>query len=179
MDFKGSKTEKNLYKTFAGESRARNKYTLYAEKAKEEGYRWVGDVFEVTAHNELAHAREVFEWLKLLGTTKENLIAATMGETEEFKNMYKIFEDEAREEGFVEIADFYKELREAEEAHDKRFRNIIDKLEKGELFKDPNGDKWICTNCGYIYGGQEVPKNCPLCKYPRAYYKPYCEKTNE
>lgn len=175
MDFKGSKTEKNLYRTFAGESRARNKYTLFAEKAREEGYNWVGEIFDTTAHSELGHAREVFQWLKLLGSTKDNLFAVIQGEVEEYSTIYKKFEDEAREEGFKEIADFYKELREVEEHHTKRYQDVLEKLEKGEMFKGLQNSKWICMNCGYIYGGPDVPLNCPLCEYPRAYFKPSCE----
>lgn len=179
MELKGSKTEKNLYRTFAGESRARNKYNLYAEKARKDGYQWVGEIFDTTAHNEFAHAREVYnKYLCLLGTTKENLIDAIMGETEEYKVLYKKFEMEAREEGFMDIADFYKELREVEEHHEERFKNLFDKLEDGTMFKGPEESKWICMNCGYVHEGMDAPLVCPLCKYPRAYFKPYCEITN-
>ena len=121
MDLKGSKTEKNLYRAFAGESRARNKYSLYAEKARQEGYQWVGNIFDLTALNELAHARRVYkDYLKLVCNTKENLVDAICGETDEFKNIYAKFEQEAREEGFIDIANFFKELREVEEDHAKR-----------------------------------------------------------
>ncbi|ATD55821.1 rubrerythrin family protein [Clostridium chauvoei] len=179
MDLKGSKTEKNLYRTFAGESRARNKYNLYATKAREEGYQWVGEIFDVTAMNEFAHAREVYKkYLGLVGTTKENLIDAIMGETEEYKDLYKRFEREAREEGFMGIADFYKELAEVEEHHQERYKKLYDKLEDGTMFKGPEESKWICMNCGYIHEGSDAPLVCPLCKYPRAYFKPYCEITN-
>ena len=111
MDLKGSKTEQNLYRTFAGESRARNKYTLYAEKARVDGYRWVAEIFDETAGNELAHAREVLgRYLKLIGCTKDNLLDSSLGETNEADNVYKKFEEDARNEGFNDIADFYKEL---------------------------------------------------------------------
>lgn len=179
MDLKGSKTEKNLYRTFAGESRARNKYNLYAEKARAEGYEWVAEVFDTTAINELAHARRVYlELLKLVCNTKENLVDAICGETSEYKDLYAKFEREAEEEGFKEIADFYKELREVEEAHSERFKKLYDKLNNGVMFSGPQDSKWVCMNCGYIHEGTEAPDKCPLCGYPKAYFKPYCEIKN-
>ena len=179
MDLKGSKTEKNLLKTFAGESRARNKYDLYAEKARLDGYQWVGQIFNETALNEYAHARRSYgQLLNRVGTTKNNLLDAVMGETAEFREIYKMFEKEAREEGFDEIGDFYKELREVEESHSEKFQYLYDKLEDGTMFKGPTESKWICMNCGYIHEGMEAPLVCPLCKYPRAYFKPLCEITN-
>ena len=142
MDLRGSKTEKNLYRTFAGESRARNKYNLYAEKARAEGYQWVAEVFDSTAINELAHARRVYlELLKLVCNTKENLVDAICGETSEYTELYAKFEREAREEGFKEIADFYKELREVEEAHSERFKKLYDKLNNGVMFSGPEDSK--------------------------------------
>lgn len=176
MDLKGSKTEKNLYRTFAGESRARNKYTLYAEKAKKEGYRGIAEVFEITADNELAHARKVYgDFLNLICSTKENLMDAICGEMDEDDNIYAKFEREAREEGFSEIADFYKELREVEEEHAKRFKKLYDKLKDDRIFSGSKDSKWICMNCGYIHEGGEAPSKCPLCSYPKSYFKEYCE----
>lgn len=176
MDLKGSKTEKNLYRTFAGESRARNKYNLYGEKARIEGYQWIASVFDETAINEMAHGRRVYaQFLGLVGSTKENLKDSIMGETEEYKNIYKRFEEEARAEGFTDIADFYKELQEVEESHAERYMMLLDKIEKGNIFKGNADSKWVCMNCGYIHEGEEAPKVCPLCKYPQAYFKPQCE----
>ncbi|MGG7177999.1 rubrerythrin family protein [Clostridium paraputrificum] len=176
MDIKGSKTEKNLYKTFAGESRANTKYTLYAEKARCDGYRWVGEIFDETAGNERAHAREAFSrFLKKINGTEENLIDAAMGEAEESKKIYKEFEEIARKEGFVEIADFYKELQEVEESHGKRFIKLADKIKNDRIFKSLDTMLWQCMNCGYIHEGKEAPIYCPLCKYPRDYFKPYCQ----
>lgn len=173
MNLKGSKTEKNLYRTFAGESRARTKYTLYGEKARQEGYQWVGEVFDETALNELAHARRVYAgFLKLVGTTKDNLMDAINGESDEYKSIYKQFENEAREEGFTEIADFYKELQEVEESHANRYENLYDRLVSGTMFKGNKTSKWCCMNCGYIHEGDTVPMVCPLCKYPQGYFKP-------
>lgn len=105
---KGSETEKNLYKTFAGECRARTKYNLFSEKAKEEGYMWVSEIFNITAENEYAHAREAYKrYLECIKDTEENLMAAAIGETEEFKDIYKGYEETARKEGFKEIAHFF------------------------------------------------------------------------
>lgn len=176
MDLKGSRTEKNLYRTFAGESRANTKYTLYGEKARQEGYQWVGEIFDATAHNELAHARRVFgQFLKMVNSTSENLLDSINGETEEYKCIYKKFEQEAREEGFNDIADFYKELQEVEEAHAEMYKKLYDKLQDGTMFSGPRDSRWCCMNCGYIHEGPEAPLICPLCKYPRAYFKPLCE----
>ena len=176
MDLKGSKTEKNLYKTFAGESRANTKYTLYAEKARCDGYRWVGEIFDETAGNERAHAREAFgRFLKKINGTEENLIDAAMGEADESKKIYKEFEDIARKEGFVEIADFYKELQEVEENHGKCFIKLAEKIKNDKIFKSADVTMWQCMNCGYIHEGKEAPRYCPLCKYPREYFKPYCQ----
>lgn len=179
MDIKelyGSETVKNLLKTFAGESRARNKYNFYAEKAREEGYQYIASVFDETAANEYAHAREVYaRYLGMVSSTEENLLDAMKGETEEFTKLYKEFEETARNEGFNQIADFYKELREVEEAHDKKFKELYEKIQNNTVFKGGADSLWKCMNCGYIYEGEEVPMVCPLCKFPRAYFKPYCD----
>ncbi|MEG1004058.1 rubrerythrin family protein [Clostridium sp.] len=177
MNLKGSNTEKNLYKTFAGESRARNKYNLYAEAAREEGYRWVGEIFDETAANEYAHARESFKrYLKKIGSTEENLIDSAMGEKEEDENIYKEFERVANEEGFKEIAAFYKELREVEDSHKKRFLSLAERIKNDKMFKSDKVTYWQCMNCGYIHEGTEAPLVCPLCKYKREYFMPYCKK---
>ena len=174
MNLKGSITERNLYKTFAGESRARTKYSLYAEKARCEGYRWVGEIFDETSDNEKAHAREAFNrYLNKNKCTEENLREAAKGEAEESKKIYKEFEDIARKEGFIEIADFYKELQEVEEIHGKRFLNLADRIKNNSMFESDEVKLWQCMNCGYVYEGKEAPKNCPLCKYPKSFFKPY------
>lgn len=175
-DLKGSETEKNLYKTFAGEARARAKYFMFAEKAKEEGYQEIAEVFEETGKNEYAHSREVFNrYLGNVKTTEDNLKTAIAGETEEFEMLYKQFEETARKEGYNEIADFYKELREVEESHQERFKILKDKVASGTVFTSKEPIAWVCMNCGYIHEGTEAPKVCPLCKYPRAYFKEKCE----
>ena len=176
MNLKGSKTEKNLYRTLAGESKARTLYTLFGEKARKDGYQWVGQIFDETAGNELAHARKVYNsFLNLLGDTKENLKEAFTGESNEYKDIYKGFEETAREEGFDNIADFYKELREVEESHSNRYKDLYNRIETGTMFKGNDESIWVCMNCGYIHEGAEAPLICPLCSYPRAYFKPYCE----
>ncbi|MCX7904805.1 MAG: rubrerythrin family protein [Caloramator sp.] len=176
MNLKGSKTEQNLLKTFAGESRARNKYSFFAEKAKEEGYEFIASVFNETSDNEKAHARRVFnDFLKLNKTTAENLLEAAMGEAYESEKMYKEFETIARQEGFIEIADFYKELAETEEYHRERFNAILQNLKSGKIFRRDSEMKWHCRNCGYIHEGLEAPERCPLCGFPRSFYEIYCE----
>ena len=154
MQLKGSKTERNLLSTFAGESRARNKYTFYAEKAEKEGYEYVASIFNATANNEKAHAREVFNrFLKMNKNTNDNLKDAAQGEAFESSNLYKQFEKEARVEGFIEVADFYKELQEVEESHELRFMKIYENLQAGMMFKRKIDAKWQCMNCGYIHVG--------------------------
>lgn len=172
MNLKGSKTEKNLFKTFAGESRARNKYSFYADRAREDGFMYVGEIFDETAGNEKAHAREVYRrFLDRISNTKNNLIEAAIGESEESKVIYKEFEEIAREEGFDEIADFYKELQEVEDHHKERFLELAKRLKEGKMFKSEREVGWLCLNCGYIYEGKEAPMRCPLCRYPRSYFK--------
>lgn len=172
MNLKGSKTEKNLLKTFAGESRARNKYNLYAEKAKSEGYMWIAEVFESIALNEYAHAREVYKrYLDRVCCTKNNLIESAISEAEESKVVYKNFENMAREEGFDEIADFYKELQEVEESHKEKFLDLAKRVKDNMIFASEKKSYWKCLNCGYIYEGCEAPEKCPLCRYPKSYFK--------
>ncbi|MBK1813965.1 rubrerythrin family protein [Clostridium sp. YIM B02505] len=176
MKIKDSETLKNLLKTFAGESRARNKYNLYAEKARQEGFVWIGQVFDLTASNEYTHAREVWaKYLSMVKSTEENLLDAMEGEGEETDKIYKEFEEVARKEGFEAIADFYKELREVEESHRERFKDIYEKVRCGAVFKSSTESVWRCMNCGYIYEGKQVPEVCPLCKFPRAYFEPLTE----
>lgn len=176
---KGSETEKNLFRTFAGESRACVKYTLFAERAKLEGYQWLAEEFHNTSLNELAHARAAYSmFLGLVGTTVNNLKDAIAGETEEFTNIYKGFMETAEKEGYPEVATFYKELMEVEEEHSKNFKWLFDKLKAETIFKGNKDTKWYCMNCGYIYEGSEAPEVCPLCKFPRGYFKEYCDETS-
>jgi len=176
------KTYQNLLKAIAGESMARNKYTYYAEIAMKEGLVWIARVFEETADNERAHAQEELEKLKEkvemtntydihpLGTTLENLKNASAGEKYEFGVMYPDFEKTAREEGEDEIAILFKEISEVEEKHAERYDILVDRLEKGKLFKSDTEIEWKCLNCGYIHKGTNAPEKCPLCQKPQGYY---------
>ena len=187
MNFKGSETEKNLLKAFAGESQARNRYTYFASGAKKEGYEQIYGIFTETADNEKEHAKIFFEYLKnskgelleidaeypagKIGTTKENLLAAANGEKLEWGTLYPEFEKVARKEGFKEIADSFKEIAEVEEKHEKRYRKLLKNLKEGKVFKRNKVVAWKCRNCGYIHYGKEAPKKCPACKHPQAYYE--------
>lgn len=180
MKLKGSQTEKNLHKTFSGESRARGRYNLFAEKARKEGYNWVGDVFDEIAENEYAHSREVFKrFLGKVEGTEENLLDSIKAETKEYEKTYKEFEKVARKEGFEEIANFYKELREVEESHKERFEDLSERLKTNTMFKSDKVTYWKCLNCGYIHEGKKAPDACPLCNYPQKYFKPYTKGCNE
>lgn len=170
-ELKGTRTEQNLRKAFAGESMARNKYTYFASVAKKEGYEQMAAIFLETAENEKEHAKM---WAKLLGEigdTAANLKAAAEGENYEWTEMYKEFEAVAREEGFDKIADFFREVAEVEAEHEKRFRALLKNLEEGKVFKRDEEVKWQCRNCGYIHKGKEAPKVCPACEHPQAFYQ--------
>lgn len=171
MDLKGSKTEQNLLTAFAGESQARNKYTYFAEIASEEGYEQIAAIFMETAENEREHARREFEFLEELGDTDENLQAAADGEHYEWTDMYKAMEKDAREEGFDEIADFFKEVAEVEEEHEKRYLALLKNVKEGKVFKKDKEVRWKCRNCGYVHKGAEAPEECPACAFPQSYYE--------
>lgn len=172
---KGTKTEKNLWEAFAGESQARNKYTYWAAAAKEEGYEQIAGIFLETAENEKEHAKRAFKFLDGIGTTEENLEEAAKGENYEWTDMYKRMEKEAREEGFEEIADFFQETGEVEEEHEKRYRALLENIRKGRVFKRDEEVKWHCRNCGYVHEGKEAPEECPACIHPKAFYELLCE----
>ncbi|MFQ6136294.1 MAG: rubrerythrin [Candidatus Hydrothermarchaeales archaeon] len=169
------KTEENLWKAFAGESQARNKYTFFAEIAREAGFEQIAAIFEETADNEREHARRIFEFLKGIGDTKQNLKAGIEGEHYEWTEMYPSFEKVAREEGLDEIADFCKEVAEVEEQHEKRYRALLENVEKGTVFKKDKVVRWKCRNCGYVHEGIEAPDECPACKKPQSFYELLCE----
>ncbi len=170
-----SKTEENLKFAFAGESQARNKYTFFAEVAINEGFEQIAAIFEETAANEKAHAERLFNFLKGIGGTKQNLKTAIEGEHYEWTQMYSTFEREARKEGLTEIADALKEIAEVEEQHEKRYGKLLKNLEEGKVFKKEKVVKWKCRNCGYVYEGKEPPEKCPACGYPQSYYEQLCE----
>jgi rubrerythrin len=168
MDIKGSNTEKNLKTAFAGESQARNMYTYFADVAKKEGYGQIAESFMEAAENEKAHARKELGFLVEMGDTKSNLKAAADGEHHEWTGMYPGFEQIAREEGFTEIADFFKRVAEIEEYHEKRFLALLDNVERKKVFKKDKAVVWKCTDCGWIQREVEAPEECPTCKYPQS-----------
>ena len=171
MELKGTKTEQNLLTAFAGESQARNKYTYFATVAKEKGFEQIAGIFLETAENEREHAKREFDFLKGIGDTKVNLKAAAEGENYEHTQMYPEFERAAREEGFSEIADFFKEVGEVEEEHEKRYLALLKNLNEGMVFKKDKVVRWKCRNCGYVHEGIEAPEKCPACGFPQSYYE--------
>lgn len=181
---KGSETEKNLLKAFAGESQARNRYTYFSNVAKKEGYEQIAGIFEETANNEREHAEIFFKHLEggeveitasypagVIGKTAENLLAAAEGEHMEWGTLYPTFEKVARKEGFDKVADSFKEIGEVEERHEARYRKLLENVKKGEVFKKDKPTEWKCRNCGYVHEGPEAPKVCPACKHPQSYYE--------
>jgi rubrerythrin len=181
---KGSETEKNLLKSFAGESQARNRYTFFASVAKKEGYEQISAIFLETADNEKEHAKVFFKYLQggeleitasypagKIGNTSENLLNAANGENEEWETLYSEFEKTAREEGFDEIADSFKEIAEVEEKHEERYRKLLKNIQEGKVFKKDLVVEWKCRNCGYVHKGEEAPNVCPACNHPQSYYE--------
>jgi len=181
---RGSKTEKNLVKTFAGESQARNRYTYFASVARKDGFEQIAAIFEETADNEKEHAKIFFKHLEggdavieatypagKIGTTAENLLAAAEGEKMEWGTLYPGFEKVARGEGFNDIADSFKEIAEVEEKHEKRYRKLLENVKSNTVFKKDKVVRWKCRNCGYVYEGKEAPNVCPACKHPQSFYE--------
>ncbi|GAW91327.1 rubrerythrin [Calderihabitans maritimus] len=175
MDLKGSKTEANLWATFAGESQARNKYTYFGSIAKKEGFEQIAAIFLETAEHEKEHAKRALKFLGVLGSTEDNLKAAIEGENQEWTSIYKEFEKVAREEGFPEVAAFFREVARVEAEHEKRYRALLKNLQEGKVFIKDKPVKWQCRNCGYVYEGIEAPEECPACAHPRSFYQLLCE----
>ena len=186
---KGSKTEQNLLKAFAGESQARNRYTFFAKAAQKEGFEQIGAIFLETAENEGQHAKQFFKHLqggiveitaaypagKLEGSTAEHLAAAADGETEEWTDLYPAFADMAESEGFKDVANTFRQIAKVEEKHESRYRKLLDNVEKGQVFEKPETVKWICRKCGYVHEGTKALKVCPACQHPQAYQEVYAE----
>jgi len=181
---RGSKTEKNLVKAFAGESQARNRYTYFASVARKDGFEQIAAIFEETADNEKEHAKVFFKHLEggdvvieatypagKIGTTAENLLAAAEGEKMEWGTLYPGFEKVARDEGFNDIADSFKEIAEVEEKHEKRYRKLLENVKSNTVFKKDKVVRWKCRNCGYVHEGKEAPEVCPACKHPQSFYE--------
>ena len=171
MELKGSKTEKNLWDAFAGESQARNKYTYFASVAKKEGYVQIAKIFEETANNEKEHAKLWFKHLEGIGSTVDNLKAAAAGENYEWTDMYKRMADEAEEEGFTEIARQMRAVAEVEARHEARYNALAKNVETGEVFVRSGKNRWECLNCGAVVISEKAPELCPVCKHPRAYFE--------
>lgn len=173
MEFKGSKTEANLWEAFAGESKARNRYTFYASQAKKEGYEQIASIFETTADNEKEHAKLWFKYLcgGKIGTTAENLKAAAEGEHYEWTNMYKHMAETADAEGFKDIADTMRRIATVEKAHEERYAKLLKNVQDNLVFQCDKDTVWVCRNCGYVYVGKQAPAICPACKHPQAFFE--------
>jgi len=181
---KGTKTEQNLLKAFAGESQARNRYTYFAGQARKDGYMQIAAIFEETALNEKEHAKVFFQYLEggdveivasypagMIKDTKSNLEAAAAGENMEWTVLYQEFSKVAKDEGFPEVARSFKQIAEVEEFHEGRYRKLVKNISGSEVFKRKEKTKWHCTNCGYVHEGTEAPAECPACKHPQSYYE--------
>lgn len=181
---KGTKTEKNLLKAFAGESQAKNRYEFAAKVAKEEGYEQISGIFSETALQEQQHAKRFFRFLEggmveitasypagKTGNTSENLSAAADGEHEEWSELYPEFARIAEEEGFKEVAMAFKMIAKVEKHHEARYRKLYDNLEAGKVFKKDGKVTWKCRNCGFIHEGTVAPNQCPACQHPQAYFE--------
>lgn len=173
MNIKGTRTEKNLMDAFTGESAARTKYTLYAGAARREGYQQIAQFFEETAHNEKEHAEIWFKYLhdNRIGPTNGNLLDAAGGEHYEWEEMYRGFAEDARAEGFPEIAARFELVAAIEKRHEERYLRLLHNIEEGKVFKRPDKSVWICSNCGHIHEGAEAPDLCPVCSHPQAYFE--------
>lgn len=173
MEFKGSKTEKNLQEAFAGESQARNKYTYFASKAKKDGYVQISKIFEETAGNEKEHAEIWFKYLEGgdIHPTLDNLKAAAEGENYEWTDMYARMAKEAHEEGFEGIAARFEMVAEIEKEHENRYRKLLNNIKDGIVFSRDCDMVWQCSNCGHIVIGKKAPEICPVCSHPQSYFE--------
>jgi rubrerythrin len=186
---KGTRTERNLLNSFAGESQARSRYTFFASVAKKEGYEQIAGVFLETAEQEKEHAKKFFKYLEggkveitasypagIIATTAENLKAAAEGENEEWSILYKEFAEVAAEEGFPRIATTFRMVARVEAEHEARYLKLLARLEENKLFERDEETEWQCRNCGYVHKGKKAPEKCPACEHPQAFFEP--KKTN-
>lgn len=184
MSIKGTETEKNLLKAFAGESQARNRYTFFAKQAKKEGFVQISNIFLETAEQEKEHAKRFFKFLEgggveitamypagIIGTTAENLKAAAEGENEEWTELYPAFADIAEKEGFKDVATCFRMIAKVEVEHEKRYLRLLENVEKEKVFKKDEKTLWKCTNCGYVHEGTSAPAKCPACIHPQEYFQ--------
>jgi rubrerythrin len=185
---RGSRTELNLMAAFAGESQARNRYTYFASKAREEGFIQMAMIFEETASQEKEHAKRLFKFMEggetsitgafpsgVIGTTRDNLLAAAAGENHEWKSMYPDFAGIAEEEGYAAIATVFRSIAVAEKQHAKRYEKLASNIDADAVFKSDAPLVWRCLNCGYLYEGISAPQACPACAHPQAYFERLAE----
>lgn len=170
-ELKGSKTEQNLWEAFAGESQARNKYTFFASAAKKEGYEQIAALFLETAEQEKEHAKLHLKALGGIGDTIANLKAAADGEREEWTDMYPAMAEDARAEGFDEIARMFEGIGKIEREHQERYIALLSNVESGQVFQKKQKVKWRCRNCGFVHEGPMAAKKCPVCQHPQAYFE--------
>ncbi len=181
---KGTRTEHNLLASFAGESQARSRYTLFAEKAREEGYEQIAAVFLETAEQELSHARRFFSMLEggtveitaaypagVVGDTAKNLAEAAAGEREEWGELYESFAKTAQEEGFPQIANLYRLIAKVEQMHEQRYLKLLERLENGREFEEPEPIEWMCRKCGFTITAKSAPKRCPVCGMDQGWFE--------
>jgi rubrerythrin len=186
---KGTKTEQNLLKAFAGESQARTRYTFFASQAKKEGYEQIAGVFLETAEQEKEHAKRFFKFLEggmleitatypagIIGTTAQNLLEAAEGELEEWDVLYREFAEVAKEEGFSKISTAFRMIARVEAEHEARYRKLLANIEADEVFNKDEEIEWQCRNCGFVHKGKNAPNVCPACEHPQSYFEP--KKTN-
>ena len=171
MELKGTKTEKNLWDAFAGESQARNKYTYFASVAKKQGFEQIAEIFLKTAENEKEHAKLWFKHLGELGDTAANLKAAAEGENYEWTDMYDRMAKEAEEEGFTQIAAQFRAVAKVEKAHEERYQALLKNVLEEKVFEKSDVVVWECRNCGHLHIGVKAPKVCPVCAHPEAYFE--------
>lgn len=181
---KGTRTEKNLLASFAGESQARSRYTLFAEKAIEEGYEQIAAIFLETANQELSHAKQFFSLLEggvaqvnagypagIIGDTKTNLAEAAAGEREEWSDLYENFAKVAQEEGFPNIANLYKMISKVEMMHEQRYTRLLERMENQQVFENPEPVEWMCRKCGFTIEAKNAPKRCPVCGMDQGWFE--------
>lgn len=185
---KGTETEKNLLKAFAGESQARNRYTFFAKQAKKEGYEQIAGFLLETAEQEHQHAKRFFKFLEggaveitatypagMIGTTVENLKEAALGENEEHTILYPEFARIAAEEGFKKVASAFKLIAKVEAMHEARYLKLLANIESETVFEKEEDTKWYCRNCGFVHEGKKAPKTCPACEHPQSYFEEMAE----
>jgi rubrerythrin len=188
MDFKGSKTERNLLAAFAGESQARTRYTFFSSAAKKEGLEQISAIFQETSDNEKEHAQLFFNHLKggvvqieasypagIVGTTAENLKAAAEGEKLEWGTLYPGFGDVAEQEGFLDVAKTFRMVARVEAFHERRYLKLLDSVSKGTVFRKDAPIRWKCRNCGFVFEGSEAPSKCPVCNHPMSFFEVWVE----